>query len=385
MRNKLLDFWRQVYSVRLSKDESLSIKNRIFAVGAEQPVREGDDVCHSGMDPRVFLRQEARSVRLTPDEEIDMRLAVMRYVQAHPPSGAARRGSSLQNYLSMLLSCTASFRVMPMLASFLLVALFGTGVSFAASSALPGDLLYPVKVHFNEKARATFLFSRDSRAHFEAARLELRLEEAAKLAASGRLRGSLKLSVSEKLRKQLLLTQHASAALAESGDHEAALDLHTQIESDLVANAAVLASIVDSSGNTINDVQNLLQDVSKAEREVQARAKKEQDRKKAQQTDLRQAAEKAMQSAMQKIQDAEQYLARNQAADPLILVQAQGRIVVARRVFSNARHDIDTGNIERATKSAIEVQRAALEAKTMLSVSRAVQQYIGGSASAASR
>jgi hypothetical protein len=255
----------------------------------------------------------------------------------------------------------------------------GAGVSFAAQAALPGDFLYPVKVHFNERAQAAFYFSADSRAHFEAARLETRLEEAAKLAASGQLQGNRKMLVSEGIKTQLQLTQEASASLAESGDNQAALDLHSQIESDLLANAAVLASMTDASKNTMSDVQALLQDVSQAAFDVQhTRADTAQQAKNpaVDHADSKADAEKSIQVAVMAMEQAEAFITSKPAADASILIQANGRMAVAKRVLSNARQAIDAGNFDVAVLAAGNAQRAAREAKTMLSVSSNIRSYL---------
>lgn len=77
---------------------------------------------------------------------------------------------------------------MPIIAAALMVAaLFGGGVSMAASGSLPGDALYGVKVHVNENMRSAFALSDKARAEADMADAEARMEEAAKLSANGKL------------------------------------------------------------------------------------------------------------------------------------------------------------------------------------------------------
>ncbi|MDP3989207.1 MAG: DUF5667 domain-containing protein [bacterium] len=69
----------------------------------------------------------------------------------------------------------------------LFLAMTGTVTISAAEGALPGDLLYPIKVHVNEETQALFSRSEESRASFEVSRLARRLQEAGQLANQGRL------------------------------------------------------------------------------------------------------------------------------------------------------------------------------------------------------
>lgn len=54
----------------------------------------------------------------------------------------------------------------------------GAGVSFAAEKSLPGDILYPVKIGFNEKIAGVFSVGVQGRANREALLITKRLEEA---------------------------------------------------------------------------------------------------------------------------------------------------------------------------------------------------------------
>ncbi|HEY4493373.1 MAG TPA: DUF5667 domain-containing protein [Candidatus Paceibacterota bacterium] len=113
-----------------------------------------------------------------------------------------------------------------------LVLLLGTGVSFAAEGALPGDALYAVKTSFNENLRGSLTFSREARANWQARIVERRLEEAAELALAG------KLDADTEARLASELEEHAREA-RELGDEKvdarlsAALSAHT----DAIASA----------------------------------------------------------------------------------------------------------------------------------------------------
>lgn len=374
----LSPLWRDMRSVRLSKVESARLEAKIMQK-AKNSVREGETTCLDGMDPRFFLRTTAKSVRLSSEDDAEIFGNVMRFARENPttesPNGFLEPGETLLGkFTEMWYSPIFLLRPLPIVAAFMLFVVCTTGISMAADSALPGDVLYPVKVNFNEQAEAALQFSGDSRARFEVGRLEKRLEEATQLAASGRLSAALKASVSDRINAQLTLTQQAAAALGDNGAHDAALDVHSQIESDLVANAAVLASIINNSGSTVSGVKGLLQDVSDAEHAVaQVRLKKERNAASAPKLTQQSQAEHNMQLAMARIQDAETFLNANRSgADSHIMMQSDARLTFAKRMFSNARTQIDSKDYELAIKSTGEALRAAMEAKTMLRIAATV-------------
>lgn len=72
-------------------------------------------------------------------------------------------------------------------AAVLLVVFVGGGTASAAQGALPGDLLYPVKVSINEKVEAALTSNVAAKAEVEAKFAERRIEEAQALASQDRL------------------------------------------------------------------------------------------------------------------------------------------------------------------------------------------------------
>lgn len=69
----------------------------------------------------------------------------------------------------------------------LLVSIIGGTLSFTASSALPGDLLYTYKIDINENVAGLVAYSDDSKVRWNFFTLEERLKEARKLALIDRL------------------------------------------------------------------------------------------------------------------------------------------------------------------------------------------------------
>lgn len=100
-----------------------------------------------------------------------------------------------------------NFRFSTMKATLLIaLVLAGGGTSLAAENAVPGDALYPVKVHFNEGVKSAFAIGADSEARLQAKLLEERLAEAEALAAEGRLEGETAADVRAGINTQLART-----------------------------------------------------------------------------------------------------------------------------------------------------------------------------------
>jgi cytochrome b involved in lipid metabolism len=70
----------------------------------------------------------------------------------------------------------------------LLIAMLLSGsVSYAAEGSLPGDTLYPIKIHVNENVKGALALSAEAKAEHEASLAEERLTEAEELARTERL------------------------------------------------------------------------------------------------------------------------------------------------------------------------------------------------------
>lgn len=329
------------------------------------------------MPPRTLL-DSAKQIRLSPAENGDIRENLMEFMRTHPvtppaqrPNGASHREGLADTFHSLLLH----FRPVPIFTGVLIVFLaLGGGLSVAARSALPGDFLYAIKVRVNEPIEAALHLSTDARARFEAARLEIRLEEASRLAAADRLHGDAKAAIAGNIEAQLQRMQSAASSLAAAGNAGAALDLHSQVESDLLANAVILSVLADAGASVKADVQDLLQNVSKAERTVmRSRTAAEAKVTAGAKADVRAAAEGSMTGATNKIEEVRRFIERMIAtADADVLAQARARFALSKKILGDARAALNAGDFNEAFRLARSAQRTAQEAQTMLKVSASI-------------
>lgn len=126
------------------------------------------------------------------------------------------------------------------------------GMTFAAADALPGDLLYSVKVDVNEEVLGAMLTSEERKLDWERERAERRLEEASQLAVEGRLDAERKQEVSRRF------AQHTDAIVkkvhaVESTDPFLAAEVAGDLEVALDTHEAVLARLIVESEESERD------------------------------------------------------------------------------------------------------------------------------------
>lgn len=127
---------------------------------------------------------DARKTALTAVEKSDVRARLAAYMALTPRRAVtativAARGRWFDAF--------ALHKSAAVVALVVAVSLSATGVSYAAESALPGDVLYAVKVGVNEEVVAAFARNEERKAEWEAERAARRLAEAERLAERGRL------------------------------------------------------------------------------------------------------------------------------------------------------------------------------------------------------
>lgn len=124
---------------------------------------------------------------LSERERHVMREEVKHFMLKHP----ARMPLAARAYAAMRawrpIGAFSFARLHPMALSLVLVLTVGTSTTYAAEGALPGDTLYPVKIHVNESVQGALAVSDEAKVLWHATRVERRLAEAEALAAKGRL------------------------------------------------------------------------------------------------------------------------------------------------------------------------------------------------------
>ncbi|MDD5164933.1 MAG: DUF5667 domain-containing protein [Candidatus Pacebacteria bacterium] len=134
------------------------------------------------------------------------------------------------------------------LTSLLIVLLAGGSSVFASEGALPGDILYPIKIHVSEPLKVALATSLEAKQQVKVAQVEERLKEAETLAVQGRLTSSTSIEIQQ------------AVAMRVSDVHDSLSDKNkNHLEVTLAAHENVLESIKkhssDSEKTNIENVQ----------------------------------------------------------------------------------------------------------------------------------
>ncbi|MDD5068597.1 MAG: hypothetical protein PHN89_03295 [Candidatus Pacebacteria bacterium] len=154
--------------------------------------------------------ERMREVKLSPSEKASLKASLFKEIDSKSALFVPAPVSS--PYFAWFHFSKKHFEFV--LASVLILVLFGGGVAFAANQSIPGDILYPVKTKVNEKvARFFHKTSLTSEALFETNLMEERLNEAEKLSDSKKLEGSIKEEVRKDVSEQTDRAFKAESAL----------------------------------------------------------------------------------------------------------------------------------------------------------------------------
>ena len=177
---------------------------------------------------------KAKEVKLTAAERDDLRERVVAYMEYHPlptskkqevsgritdvtPAPLAKEGHSRAR--------SWAFFKMPYTGSFFggLAVLLLVVVPIMAERAMPGDMLYSVKVGFNEEVRSTIARSPYQTVEWETERINRRLTEIQVLAREGRLTDEHELQAAEAVRNHSRSVRESIEEIRAVDEDEAAM------------------------------------------------------------------------------------------------------------------------------------------------------------------
>ncbi len=224
---------------------------------------------------RSFL-ERAKSIRLSKSEKDEIRANLHALMAREPISGHVRDVSLVNHVtqwskqaISMVFSLIKQHG-MPVVIVLLITLIAGGGVSYASESALPGTVLYPVKIHINEGVQSVFMVSSERRGAWEAELLNRRLQEAELLAYNNRFTGSAKTEVESLIRLQSQKLRKLAQVLLDRGEVNIASVVSTNLEIPLRVHEVLLQRLaVTAPENQDEDIQSLATALSVEKREVE--------------------------------------------------------------------------------------------------------------------
>ncbi len=139
------------------------------------------------------------------------------------------------------------------LAAVLIIVVTGGGVASAAEGAIPGDVLYPVKINVNEKIKTALAKTPQAKAKLHVELVNERLKEAEKLSVEGKLTATTTAELSDNFKLHADAVEASSTDQSEQNKLEVVLEAHQRILTRLTAREAT------SSKSRINSIAERVQ------------------------------------------------------------------------------------------------------------------------------
>lgn len=209
--------------------------------------------------------QSVKEIKLSESEKSISLSKIKEYIAFNPIRGKVPMPRE-RNYVSIFevghfVKATALLLIIAVVAG-------GAGVSYAASSALPGEKLYNVKVNVNERIEDGLAFSTEAKIGVQSKKVERRLEEAQVLVKEKKLSNDNKKIVEDKLDEHLLAISKEIDILKKSGDVEVVLETTSKLTPVLEAHRGILKEKESGAETLIAKVEDTLNAVEAEENEI---------------------------------------------------------------------------------------------------------------------
>lgn len=227
------------------------------------------------------IKNIAEKITLLREEKENIKTNLLDFIKSSPVAVKSTNGI----FSKALFSRLFNLKFAPAFAGILLILAVSGGVSLAAEKAVPGDLLYPVKVGINEEVRAAVSFSVEAKTHWDTRRLERRLEEAEKLALKKEFSAEARSKVEANFDVYAERVERRIAEFEEKGNVQKAADLSLNFEVSLDAHEKTLEKLDGEEVNKFLPKVKGKKDSAKlfrikSEAKVLEKSRKEEDKRK---------------------------------------------------------------------------------------------------------
>lgn len=141
--------------------------------------------------------QDIKKTSLSETEKGSMLARLTEYTVLNPVSDCPR------NILSSVFFQIRQFKSAYAFAVLALLIIVGGNISYAAAQSLPGDLLYPIKIHVNEKIQGVLKVTPKATAKWEQKKIENRLDEVKTLVEKGEFDTKKREQVEKEVKKNV--------------------------------------------------------------------------------------------------------------------------------------------------------------------------------------
>ena len=294
--------------------------------------------------------KKIKDIKLTEAEKSSILRAISDFAEKNQISSVMEQGNGRHHTMSGPWSWPVSiisinYQRMT-LALIIILALTG-GTSLAAQGALPGDALYPVKIHLNEKIESALTVGAEADARVEAKHALLRLQEAETLAANGRLDDETRAEVKERFESETNAFDNRIQELKEEGNLKAVVDVSGDFEADLGKH---LEAIVSLSGTNPKQKPFIVDvaDSIKTEASASAKNRIEAEGNRVEvsgKTEAKAAAEGVLNAALNKIEEVRKFFGEfSGKVSAEIKAKAEAELKVANDLIVQGKAKFEAGN-----------------------------------------
>jgi hypothetical protein len=371
MDNELEKFFGEARKVALSAAEKQAFLAHLMKE-ENQLVRNEAEVCHNEhMTPQddAFF-SAVRAVRMQDEDKKASFASIAHFMNTHPVHirEVALESEVGQSPLTALFSLFSSFRLMPVLALAMIFVIGGGMTSVAAHSALPGDTLYPVKVHINESVRHALAVSAQSQAQLDTELAERRLEEAGALIAKGEVKAETQQYIAASIDSQLRKARAGIEELSTDDDIGVAADLSTQLASSLTAHQHAFAQLAAEHSGTMSVILGAFQQADEASAAAHAKV---QAKLETRPKDIaKAAAERSIVAAKKQTEHMKQVINASTHLNADAKAALQLRLQQAEESIANAQTQLKIGAAVRALDIAAQANANAREGRVLESVQK---------------
>lgn len=255
----------------------------------------------------------------------------------------------------------------------ILVALaLSAGTSFAAQGSLPGDVLYPVKIHVNENVESLLAVTAKGDAAVEAKHALKRLTEAEELAAEGKLDAEVKAEIKDRFSNDVASMREHVKEMEDGGDFGDSAEINGDFEDELDGHYGAFMTLSGTATTTDQGIGDLIRAIkmnldATANAHIEAEAR---DTEASGKVGIKTAAEGALTAAQNKIEEVKKYLEARVTASttPEVKTNVDARIKAATDLIAAGKVSLAAEKYADAFISFKKAARAAQEAKLSLDV-----------------
>ena len=305
--------------------------------------------------------EKANEIHLKPEERIFIKNNIESVIKSFP----SRDMDDVDLYRTSIFSGFFGIKLNAASLAVLLVIfiLAGGSVTMAAEKSLPGDLLYPIKIHINESAKSLTAVSPEAKGKFEIEKLEQRLKEAEILSNRGELDPKSRAILEKRLDVEINNAKSRISNLEADSKIEAATDISSRLEISLQAHEKVLTFISGESAKN-EEIKPLIERVRGQAKEASERRAESEKKISSRAKEVAASQLKEASARLEELKNTFVKIEPN--LDDLNKDNIKNRIESSSKSINQGQTDLNSGNFSGALKNFQKAQKITSEAKVFI-------------------